>query len=108
MTFDEEKKIFDLLLFYKRNGTEVYLKLNSGIEVTGKVIEVSFIFNKQGVIKINEKSYMKIHFADINSRSIIPKDLLKQKDLNSSASLNKKEEIEDINKKMEVKGGLEK
>jgi hypothetical protein len=75
MEVNKERKIYDLLRFYKDSRTEIVLTLNNETRLYGSVIDVSYFLNKTCVIKISDKSFMKIHLEDIKDDSIMPKEV---------------------------------
>lgn len=78
---DEQiKKIKSLLKFYKKNGTEVELKVSydDGKSVNGTIISMRGIFNGWIVLKSSNDSLMKIFLSDIFPDSIFPLDFAKK------------------------------
>ena len=80
------KKIKSLLKFYRKNGTEVELKVsyNSGITVKGIIIKMNHIFNRWIVLQSSSGSLMKIFLEDIYLDSIIVSDFTKKENKKDS------------------------
>ena len=71
----KEKKIIDLLKFYRKEGQPIQLVYNGKVKVEGTIRKLIWLIFKPHLILDTEAGAMKIFIEDIADNSVVPSDL---------------------------------